>query len=298
MLQYKLKNETKGSQQIKKTKRKNRNKLEDTGVNLKAIKEICRNEKFDVISENEIHRILLHTSLFSIIKRHNEEEFIFSHKSFMEYLVAYNIAEGLLTTKGSDRTPECNTNWNLFQTLEVSDHLMEEIDRIRIIYGLTEHERDEMLLHAFQSALENMKDFYDYDPRIEEILYYIGKFGIKSQTILDYLKNIIKNKKCSEDYYRTTSITLARVISRNYCDDYVLGLVEDLNYEGKRFEINKKIQVRYYGEANLKRTLKRDLDKYISLQSKSDIISLKILTYFTSVPQKPNEKTTDREYNQ
>jgi len=269
------------------------------GVNLETIKKICRDRKFNVIFESQIAEILLYSSLFSIIRRHDEDEFMFSHKSFMEYLVAYNIADGLLTRRGTNLKPECNKNWDLFQTHEVSNHLMDEIERIRITYGLTEEERNKMLLQAFQSALEEVKDPYHYDARIEEILYYIGKFRIKSPQIIDYLKKLIENKEyCPEDYYRTASISLSRVVDRSYCENYVLGLLDDLKGEGKRFKLNKKIQLQYYGEANIRRTLKRELDKYIAKDSQSCIVSLRILTYFTSIPQMGSEKILEHDYLQ
>ncbi|MCX6680980.1 MAG: hypothetical protein NTX42_11550 [Methanothrix sp.] len=274
-------------------------KLDDLGANLERIKKICRDRNFDVILEHQIVKMLLNSSLFSIIRRSDEDEFMFSHKSFMEYLVAYNITDGLLTKRGANQKPECNKNWSLFQTHEVSDHLVDEIERIRITYGLTEEERDNMLLYAFQSALEKVNDVYYYDARIEEILYYIGKFGIISPQLLIYLKKLAENQElCPENYYRTANISLSRVVDRSYCENYVLGLLDDFKLEGKRFELNKKIQLQYYGEANIKRALKGDLDKYIAKDSQSCIISLKLLTYFTSRPQMQNEKSLEHDYLQ
>lgn len=279
---------------------------ETLGVTLEIIKDICIKRDFNVIFHDQIIKILLYSSLFSIIKRKsNMSEFIFSHKSFMEYLVAYNIAEGLLTKNGVNEKPMCNEHWALFQTKEVSDHLMEEIERIQITYKLSLEERNNMLLSAFQSALNEVQNLYEHDERIEEILYYIGKFEIlkqsddKSRQLIDDLKELVENrKKCPEKYFRTVSITLSRVVDRKYCENYVLELLDDLKNDGNRFKLNKEIQLRYYGEVNLRRSLKKDIDKYISNNSPSCIISLKILTYFTTILQKQNEIASEQEYLQ
>lgn len=275
--------------------------LDEIGANIDKIRRICQNRKFIILSDLLAVKILLSSSLFSIIKRSDEDEFMFSHKSFMEYLVAYTLAESLLPEKGSLREPDCDENWELFQTNEVVQHFVNEIERIRITQTLTFEERDKMISHAFKKVIEQCGPgkMMEFDERTEGVLYYIGRLKIRSEDLVDFLHSLANNKElCNEKYHRTANLALSMIISPSYCENYVLDLLNDFDLCGTRFKLNKERSLKYYGEAVLKQVMKKDIDQYITKGCYSSIIPLKIFTYFATIPISESEIELERKYLQ
>jgi hypothetical protein len=259
----------------------------ESQVTLKSIQKICANKKFVELSEEYISKILLKSSLFAILRRTSGNTFIFSHKSFMEYLVAFSLAYCLFPEDMNPTNATCDVIWHCFQTHEISRHFVNEVERVRVTMKLGPDKSKEFILNAFNKVVnEQLRgNLMNYDERFQEILYYIGKLKIRSQKLVQVLQQIVKNRNQYHPvYFRSASLALSRIMGDEYCERYVLHLIDDLKEKGDDFRLNQRIQIRYYGEATLRRILKEDIDEYISNRNSSSIISLKILTYFTAIP--------------
>lgn len=270
-----------------------------------------KNTKY--LTKEFIEDALDETSLFAILQRDNEGiSFIFSHKSFMEYLVSYRLAKSIFTNN-----PKCDEAWGYYQTHEVSHHFMLEVQRVTISKWLkknsndknlefnklelkTKEYRDNFLTKAFTDVLIDSLykkridiQFYNYldfdSEKFEEALFYIGRFKLKNnQKGLLILQNIFDDMKSNGDnyhpvYYRTVSLALAQIKGMSYCNEYVKFMLKD--YETtfqKHYKTNLDIQKNYYGEDSVM------LDKLLSYINQflktdtiqRDIISNDILTYF------------------
>ena len=256
-------------------------------ITLESIQNVCHEKNLFHLSKKYIINILLESSLFSIVRRTQNIRFIFSHKSFMEYLMAFNLADCIFPQDLNPNNAICDEIWYYFQTYEIAHHFQNEIERIQITNKLNIEERNIFLFNAFKNVLYNRieDELLSHDKRFEEVLYYIGKFKIRDPKLVSILKQIVNNnEKYHANYFRTASVSLAMVIDEKYCERYVFYLIKDYMREGEDFELNFIRQKRYYGETTLHKILKNDIDDYIFGRKLSPIISLKIFTYFTTKP--------------
>jgi hypothetical protein len=254
-------------------------------VALDEIRRTCAHEHFIHLTEEYVTQTLLRSTLFAILRRTTVDSFSFSHRSFMEYLVAYKLAECILPLDKSQYGPHCDDTWKVFQTHEVSSHFLCEVERVAVTNKLGE-QTDESISSAFKEVVISERTSPMYSERFQEVLYYIGKLKLESKELRDLLLSIIKNKSQYDPiYYRAANIALSRILGNQYCENYVLELLRD----PLAFETNKVIQLRYYGKTSIRSVLKKDIDEYISGRNESSIISLKILTYFTALTPSKDE---------
>lgn len=275
--------------------------LDKTGVNIYKIRDMCQKRNFAILSDIFAVKILLSSSLFSIIKRSDNDEYIFSHKSFMEYLIAYNLAECLVPEESSLTEPNCDESWELFQTKEVVQHFVSEIERIRITRAMTFEERDRMISNAFKKVIKQCgpSEIMKLDERIEGVLYYTGKLKVNSPELVNFLHSLADGKlPCNEQYHRTANLALSMLISASYCENYVIGLLNDFNLSGTKYKLNKERSLKYYGENTLKKIMKSGIDRYISEGYHSSMVALTIFTYFTTIHIKEDEIASERDYLQ
>lgn len=208
----------------------------------------------------------------------------------MEYLVAYRLADSIFSDD-----PKCEDVWGYYQTHEVSQHFMFEVQRVSVSKWLKENPNDKKLkLDKLESKIKEHRNsflvkaftdvlvyslyekkiethFYhqlDFDSeKFEEALFYIGRFKLtNNEEVLSILQDIFDDMKSGGDnyhpvYYRTVSLALAQMKSIEYCNEYVEFLLEDYKtILQKHFKINKEIQENYYGDKNTRRA---KLDQYI-----------------------------------
>jgi hypothetical protein len=271
----------------------------ESQVTLRSILGICADEKFIELSEEYVSRILLKSSLFAILRRTGDDAFIFSHKSFMEYLVAFSLAYSLFPEDMNPSNATCDEIWHCFQTHEISRHFVNEIERVQTTLRLSPEKSKEFISNAFSRVVNEQLggNLMNYDERFQEILYYIGKLKVRSPELVRILQQIVANRdKYNPVYFRSASLALSRIMGDEYCERYVLHLINDLKDKKSDFKLNQKIQIRYYGEATLRRILKEDIDDYISARNSSSIISLKILTYFTVIPPTLENEASLKDY--
>ena len=287
------------------------------------------NRKKRYLTEEFVEKALDETSLFAILQRDNQNtSFIFSHKSFMEYLVSYRLAKSIFTNK-----PKCDEVWGYYQTHEVSQHFMFEVQRVvitkwlekyssdkkielKILDSKTEEYRNEFLAKAFTDVLlyslyeKKIDTLYynhlDFDSeKFEEALFYIGRFKLKhNKNVLIILQNIFDDMENDGNnyhpvYYRTVSLALAQIKGIDYCNKYVEFLLEDYKTPSrKHYQINLDIQKNYYGKNEL---MLNKLSIYINQFLKEnniqrDIIANDILTYFSSYKSDKNNYQIRNEY--
>lgn len=253
-------------------------------INLKKIKDICRQKHFNNLLNKNVQEILLRSSFFSILRRTDDLRFVFSHKSFMEYLIAFGTAKSLFPDSNLPEDAHCNKMWLLYQTHEVNQHFINEIDRIQITKKYSIDKRNQFIIKAFKTVIDNNKGNMDqFNERVQLALYYTGYFKLDSRDIVEILKKIIDHKDQYDPiYYRTSSIALSMVLDPVYCEDYVLYLLKNYKSSKHDFNLNNKTQLKYYGQTTLRKILKSDIDQYNNKMKESSIISLKVLTYFTA----------------
>ena len=264
-------------------------------------KTLDKNEKY--YEKNIIENTLDSSALFSIIHReYNSNEFNFSHKSFLEYLISYKLAENIFEDNIEDS--DCNESWKIYQTNEIHHHFMEEIVRVAFYKNIISNNSEGILDYtlllenkyieiAFKKVLELfankkksnpyiMKEFHE---EYQAIIYYIGKFKIIS--LKSYLDDIILNNEDYHSiYFRTVSLSLSTIQdSTLYCDDYVLKIINKLLLEKDDFLFyeNLNIQKKYHGSNSKK--LRKRLETNLKSYLKGDMInniSLIVLTYYTT----------------
>lgn len=260
----------------------------DGPVTLEAIMDICSREKFIQLTKEYTKDILLRSSLFALLSRTElKSSFSFSHKSFMEYLVAYKLAKCISPENAGAFEAQCDATWKNFQTREVSHHFLNELERIRVTRNLTLAQMKVPISYAFRQAIA-MDIGFPYSERLQQVLYYVGTLHVDSRELRELLLSVINNRKIYDPrYYRAASISLSRILGPQYCEDYVLGLLQDPT--GPDFSLNRNIQLKYYGESSLRKTLKGEIDDFLRGTNQDSIISLKIMTYFTA----PHSKKED-----
>jgi len=243
------------------------------------------------MTTDNVDDIFLNTTFYSILNKTglNGHEYEFSHKSFKEYLVAYRLASCLFPETEKVSESCCNDSWQHFQTHEVSKFFIEEVKRICFMRDFNEEKRNEFLLNAFRTVINmNMKEkLKKLDEKYQVVLYYIGQFKIRAPELIKLLKGIIKNKnKYDMIYYRTASISLSLIDGPEYCENYVLFLLEDKKQNGDYYKQNQETQIKYYGMTTLRNVLKKDLEDYVNKINLDNKISLKIMSFFTALPIK------------
>lgn len=264
-------------------------------------KQLDSNEKY--YQKNIIENTLDSSSLFSIIHRnYNSNEFSFSHKSFLEYLIAFKLAENIFDENIENSF--CNEAWEIYQTNEIHHHFMEEIVRVayykEIITVPDNTELDYVLLFenqyietAFQKVLESFNTKKASNPQVmlelnekyQAVLYYIGK--LKIINLKSYLDEIIENEKEYHSvYFRTVCLSLSTIHEETkFCDLYVKKIINNLLVEKNEtlFNENLNIQKKYHGSnsTKLRKNLEKNLNSYLNGHM-VDNISLIILTYFTT----------------
>jgi len=227
------------------------------------------------------------------------KEFRFSHKSFCEYLVGYNLANSIFTEKIDNAI--CGREWNFYQTHEVSKHFQDEIERINSADGIKNGLHKPYVQNAFEKESLSDCDLLNYSSerseRLEQILYYTGKLKIESPKIIEFMKEICSDpKKVHDIYYRTAHISLSMVKGVDYCVNYIEHLIESFNKDKKAFQCNTDIQINYYGKANLLAVLKEDIDKFINKGNLKGIIPLEIFSYFTCIQFDETEVGRSKKY--
>jgi hypothetical protein len=246
------------------------------------------------------------STFFSTIRREKKEKghdlFRFSHKSFCEYLAAFNLADSIFGRRVEDA--ECGPSWNLYQTHEVSTHFQDEVIRVCYYDKIPEQTKKGYLQTAFEKVLSGRSDFQDYLERVEQVLYYTGKFELNSPTILEVLQKITEDpSRVNPVYYRTAHLSLGMVLSLDYCMKYIEYLIDSYRKDKEAFLWNTKIQIGYYGRTDLQSLLRGDIDTFIKDAEshkgtvlRKGIIPLEIFSYFTCLPFDVTEMDNARSY--
>ncbi|MFW2609571.1 hypothetical protein [Aliarcobacter butzleri] len=273
-------------------------------ITINQVKSIAKNlDKDERYYEDKIIESTLESSsLFSIIQREQMTNYIgFSHKSFLEYLVAQKLAKDIFCS--DIKNAKCNETWKLYQTIEIHHHFMSEVVRIAFYNGIinsndgnlnfTQLYENEFIENAFEKLLK----YYEIRKKAETdifltlhedyqaVLYYIGKFKINK--LKPYLDNIIRN---SEEYhpifFRTVSLSLSSLEDdTSYCDNYVIKIIENyLTGDGSLFLENQNIQKKYHGSnpIKLRKRLENNLNKFLNTDEIISNISLIILANYTT----------------
>jgi hypothetical protein len=262
------------------------------------IEKICAAKGFLVIKPSIVAEVMLNSSLFAILKRGTDESFTFSHKSFMEYMVAFSLASCVFNSDKPENA-NCSEIWKVFQTHEVSQHFIKESERLKFTMKLTPEKFNLRAASAFKKVIgEQKNNLLNYDERLQEVLYYIGKLRIHSDELTQVLQDIVANRqKYNPVYFRSASLALSVIKDKKYCEEYVLFLIDDLKTEGEASKKNDIIQKQYYGESELKQILKKDIDEqYLLKKNLSSIISLKIWSYFRTIPPEKNAVANLKKY--
>ena len=270
------------------------------GNSIKDILQLCHDEQFVVLADEIIRSILLESSLFATLRRIGATGFTFSHRSFLEYLVAFDLAENIFISEPSDAT--CSESWRRYQTHEISEHFQAEVTRICITRGFDEQCRNEFLASAFDKVLAKLNTEArvsgdrSYAEDIEEVMFYAGTFPITAPTIVSKLKHVFENRDLYHPiYYRTAALSLSAIESSpSYCQSYVLSLLESARGDDREdFELNNRIQINYYGEGMIHERLGPHIHGYIADGDLGNIRPLRIYTFFVSAPAATDEEKSE-----
>lgn len=268
---------------------------------MEEIRKAC--ERIGEIKPDFVEKHFSESTFFSMIRRDIREiknrelnkEFRFSHKSFCEYLVGYNLAHSIFVEVPEDAI--CGFEWNFYQTHEVSSHFLDEIVRIHGVEGFNKRIYKTQVQKAFEKELLLEHDLRSYSERLEQVLYYTGKLKIESSQIFEFLERICSDpKRVRAIYYRTAHLSLSLGKSVNYCLKYIEYLIDSFNSDKKAFEWNTDIQINYYGKVNLPKALKDNIDDFVEGNELEGIVPLKIFSYFACLPFDSSEIDTAREY--
>lgn len=270
---------------------------------------IDKNEKY--YKKEEIEHAIESSALFSIIHReYNSDKYNFSHKSFLEYLLAHKLASNIFTENITDAS--CNESWKLYQTNEIHHHFMEEIIRVAFYKNIIEpcpvnglnHEllyNNAYIEKAFEKLLVQYTNKKEKESKLmltlhedyQAVIYYIGKFKIVN--LQNYLEDISRNQNdYHSTFFRTVSLSLSSINDdSSYCDKYVLRIIEDLinNDNDKLFYENVNIQKKYHGSnpSKLRKRLEKNLKNFIENNIIVNNLSLIALTYYTAFPPSYSE---------
>lgn len=248
---------------------------------VKDVSSILASREFETL-KNQASDALLQSSLFSILRRSNVDTFQFSHKSFMEYLVAHLYAATIFASPGVPSKSECAGIWGLYQTYEVSQHFISEVERIRVSNNLTNAMVLEHFREAFVAALDDnvSMDYNVLDQRIQSVLYYAGRLRLRDRRIQSELHSILEDPENHHKIYRrSASISLGILESSKYADDYALSLIVAKSDKDSDYFLNLSVSKDYYGIPGIELVLKDDLEKFLSGGNPSPILSLKLVSY-------------------
>ncbi|MGH8612692.1 MAG: NACHT domain-containing protein [Gammaproteobacteria bacterium] len=251
-------------------------------IRLSDVSRILALGEFHELTDHVIEA-LLHSSLFSILRRSGEKAFQFSHKSFMEYLVAHLYAATIFASPGDPSKSTCTGVWDQYQTYEVSQHFLREVERIRVSANLTEARVLDHFREAFVAALRDdaLADSRVLDERIQSVLYYAGRLRLWDDQIQSKLHSILANPDSHHKIYRrTASIALGILESPKYIDEYAFFLLNHSSERDSDFDLNLSISKGYYGVPGVERVLREDLEKFLLGAERSPILSLRLLTYW------------------
>lgn len=256
----------------------------------------------------------------------SQPEYSFSHRSYFEYLVANGAAYQIFTSK------KCSDAWEVFQTDEVSQYFIDEVSRWE--KRLDSEKITDALFHAFKNELQPLEEFFEehnkmnsnynseknlvylkelypntstenrkliieYTEKLEEVIYYIGKYKSKfdeTQTILfkDNILKIFKYKDLFHPvFFRTSSITLSRLDNNYYIFNYLSRIILDFTKPGKVFfESQKKRDIEYYGKEELKIKCLEAYERVVnnSINEISPLDILKLFSLFISVEYKNDDE--------
>jgi len=259
------------------------------GFTMGDIQRVCAD--FAVLDYDFVRKHFLNSSFFSMIRRDVEGEseaeenelFRFSHKSFCEYLVGYNLARSIFG--GLPEEAECGRAWDFYQTYEVSTHFRDEMKRLHSADDIEKGIQKPYIERAFEKVLFAEHNLRSYSERFEQVLYYTGKLKIESLKIFEFLEMICSDpKEVHPIYYRTAHISMSFGKSVGYCLKYIEYLIDSFNGSKEAFQWNTDIQINYYGKADLHPTLKDDIDAFIAGGELEGIAPLDIFSYFTCLP--------------
>lgn len=266
----------------------------DRGISLKQIRQLLEHPPREagdsndedgsiILKPEKVEAHLADSTMFATLRRVGDVHFAFSHRSFMEYLVAYDLARFLIRSDGGQ--PSCTSTWSLFQTVEISKHFMEEVERRRVTEGLTERQRDEQISTAFAVVLRRLEATPQaYSEDVEEVLYYVGKFRLESESLIECLLDVIGDpNRYHRVYVRTAYLALAQCKTDEYCIDYVQRLVSSYGEKDGDFETNRRIQCAYYGEGRLRDRLCPAVERYIQKGQLDQLAPLRVFTFFTAI---------------
>lgn len=213
------------------------------------------------------------------------ENLTFTHQSFMEYLVAYDLADCVFN-HSNHRLSNCNATWSIYQRHEISAHFQTEVERRRILLNkpAKKFSTDLHLKNAFENILSETTDFSTYDERVEEVLYYTGKFKIKSNLIKDKLEQIISEKIESVNEYKRTAHLSLTLITANpiFTEAFVRKLIDSYNNDKRLYCISREIDMRYYGPKSIRAKLYDHVKNYKRYGSLNKLNAYRIFIYFTS----------------
>jgi len=153
----------------------------------------------NILNYEQIKKILDSKSQKKIIKQvgKDENKYTFYHRSFLEYLVANDVASKIMIDS------KCSEAWDVYQTDEVSDYFIAEIKRevelcstkknnifnafkceletvknkMELYFELIKQNTGETDFHISEEKIKELKEpIMEYSERLEEVLYYVGKF--------------------------------------------------------------------------------------------------------------------------
>lgn len=141
----------------------------------------------------------------------------------------------------------------------------------------------------------------EYSERLEEAIYYIGKFQDfwteeQKSTFSHYCMIMFFNSRVTYKdeiinefipiidpvYYRTSSITLSRLINNSYIFDYISYLFLDyLTTDKKYFFTQIRKDTRYYGKEQLEEKCILAFNEILEIKNEVDLKPLQILKVFS-----------------
>lgn len=283
-------------------------------------------EKFRTVLKNEKNTRI---KLITTVSLNNMYCYTFFHRSLFEYLVANAAAIKII------REGKCSEAWNVYQTDEVSEYFVNEILSRRLEKNKTiktnfyiafksEFKDVEKLMKQYnipdKNAINNIekekysvkkligkkivKEIINYSERLEEVIYYIGKFNYfwsnkEANQFIEYFKFLFYNceyhfikdgNRCpiiDPIYYRTTAITLSRLLGNKFLYDYISFIILDyIRYKRKYFYTQVRKDITYYGKKELEKKCFLNYKEILELKNEEDLTPLnilKIFSYFVSM---------------
>lgn len=263
---------------------------DENGFDNEVIEQACETLN-NSIDYDFFSRWFKESSIFATLRQIGRDLYNFSHKSFLEYLVAHELVDSIFA--GPIDEAKCDSNWFLYQTYEVSDHLQDEITRVAVEKQLSDDQIKGYLSKAFTDVLQSSEynDKTEYNERYEEVLYYVGKYDIRTPSVLAILNEVIENKQDYHPiYFRTACISLTRLGFQEKSFLYVNTLLNEIETNESNYQLNCRLDINYYGKPNLRGKLKPYVDEFITSGQLSKINAIRIFGYFCSIP--PNEPRT------